>query len=438
MSKIGLIVAREWNERVRKKSFIVTTLLTPLLMVGMIALVGWLSSRGADNVKCIEVVDRSGFVAQQLESHSGVEFRTTAEGISSEDAISTRADDTWGILIIGTDVMTNGASVELYSFGPSTMEVEQVIRREIERVVEEQKLKDNNLAEVRRVLDQMQTTVNIRAYTLDENGARSSASSALSYALSYVFGFLMYMFVLIYGSQVMTGVIEEKNNKVLEVMVSSVRPMELMMGKILGVATVAVTQFSLWVVLVLGLGSLVLHWVLPEDLMAAARMGGVPVAAVEGDADGMAQLLTLVSEPAYLVTIIGGFLLLFIGGYLLYAAMFAAVGSAVGSATDSGQFQNLVTMPIIIALVVMFGVINNPDGALAVWFSIIPFTSPIVMMARLPYGVPWWEVAISLFLLYGTFAVMVWLAGKIYRVGILMHGKRVTFRELYKWMTYKY
>lgn len=362
MSKIGLIVAREWNERVRKKSFVVTTLLTPLLMVGMIALVSWLSSRGADSVKFIEVVDRSGFVAAQLENQPDVVFRTTAEGVSPEDAMCNREEDTWGILIIGEDVMTNGAYVELYSFGPSTMEVEQAIRHEIERVVEERKLEANNLAEVRRVLDQMQTTVNVRAYMLDENGARSSVSSVLSYAVSYVFGFLMYMFVLIYGSQVMTGVIEEKNNRVLEVMVSSVRPMELMMGKILGVAAVAVTQFSLWVVLVLGLGSVVLNLILPEDLMEAARMGGVPVEAVGGGADEMAQVLSLISEPTYLATIIGGFLLFFVGGYLLYAAMFAAVGSAVGSATDSNQFQNLVTMPIIVALVVMFGVIIESRG----------------------------------------------------------------------------
>ena len=246
------------------------------------------------------------------------------------------------------------------------------------------------------------------------------------------------MFVLIYASQVMTGVIEEKNNRALEVMVSSVRPMELMMGKILGVAAVAVTQFTLWVIIVVGLGSLTLNMIVPEDIMAAAEMGVAPSVAMEQSSADLMRAMSIISTPGYVAMLVGGFLVFFVGGYLLYAAMFAAVGSAMDNAGDGNQFQNIVTLPIFVALVVMFGAMNDPDGALAVCFSLIPFTSPIVMMARLPYGVPVWEVVLSILLLYSTFMVMVWLAGKIYRVGILMYGKKVTFRELYKWMKYKY
>jgi ABC-2 type transport system permease protein len=334
--------------------------------------------------------------------------------------------------------MNDGAEVELYSFGPSTMEVENTIKEDVERVVEDQKLQAYDMVGVRRILDEVHTCINIRAFTLDEYGAESSASSVLSYAVSYVFGFLMYMFVLIYASQVMTGVIEEKSNKVLEVMVSSVRPMELMMGKILGVAAVAVTQFLLWVIIVVGLGGLTINMILPEDIMAATQMGIAPSVGASQNVADLSQALSIISRPDYVAVLLCGFLLYFVGGYLLYAAMFAAVGSAIDNAGDSGQFQSLITMPIVIALVVMFGVMNDPDGSLAVWFSMIPFTSSIVMMARLPYGVPVWEIAVSLALLYGTFVVVLWLAGKVYRVGILMYGKKVTVKELCRWMTYKY
>ena len=438
MEKIGLIVAREWNEKVRKKSFVVTTLLTPLLMVGMIALVSWLSSRGIGGVKHIEVVDHSGFVAQRLENHPKIVYHTADADASPDELKGSRDDGKWGLLIIGADVMADGAEVELYSFGPSTMEVENTIKHDVERVVEDQKLQAYDMADVRRILEEVQTSINIRAFTLDEYGAESRASSVLSYAVSYVFGFLMYMFVLIYASQVMTGVIEEKSNKVLEVMVSSVRPMELMMGKILGVAAVAVTQFTLWVIIVVGLGSLTLNLILPEDIMAATQMGIAPSVGAGQNVAELSQALSIIARPGYLAMLICGFLLYFVGGYLLYAAMFAAVGSAIDNVGDSGQFQSLITMPIVIALVVMLGVMNDPDGSLAVWFSMIPFTSSIVMMARLPYGVPVWEVAVSMTLLYGTFVVMLWLAGKVYRVGILMYGKKITLKELCRWMTYKY
>lgn len=440
MGKVGLIVAREFNERVRKKSFIITTILTPLLMVGIIAAVAWISSSGSREHKNIIVVDDSGVVAQSLKSHDKITYTVAQTPLDSVK--HHHADDTWGILVIGRDVMTNGNDVQLYTFSSSTMDTETAISKDIESVVETEKLKAYSIDNLPQIMAEVKTDVGIQAIKIDDDGTESNSSSALSFAIAYMFGFLMYMFVLIYGSQVMTGVVEEKTNKVLEVMVSSVRPFQLMMGKILGVATVAITQFAIWIVVTVVLGSACIHLLVPDDLMAAASAmnAGADVSTLSGTVDNPEALAAMagILNPTYLARLLVGFFVFFVGGYLLYAAMFAAVGSAVDNLNDSNQFQTLITLPIMLALVVMFSAMNDPNGPLAVWFSMIPFTSPIVMVARIPYGVPIWEIGVSALLLFATFFVMVWLAGKIYRVGIFMYGKKPSFKELYKWMTYKY
>ncbi len=438
MGKIGLIVAREWNERVRKKSFVITTLLTPILMVGFIAFSAWMASHGSTNVKRIAVVDQSGVVAERLEDHPTIDYQYDTE-TDIDELKRNKPDNTWGVLLIGQNILNDASDIYLYSFAPSTIDIESTISRDVEQIVEAEKLKAYQIDNLPQIMAEVKTNIYLRAFTIDESGEESDTSSALAYAMAYIFGFLMYIFVLIYGSQVMNGVIEEKSSKVLEVMVSSVRPFELMMGKILGIAAVAITQFSLWVVIALSLGTLVINNMLPDEMLQAAQgLSTDGSMEVLGSDMAITRALGLMMNMGYIVKLLIGFLVLFVGGYLLYAAMFAAVGSAVDDTNSTNQFQSIITMPIIVALVVMFAAMNDPDGGLAVWFSIIPFTSPIVMAARLPYGVPVWELALSIALLYGTFAVMVGLAGKIYRVGILMHGKKVTFGELYKWMKYKY
>ena len=259
--------------------------------------------------------------------------------------------------------------------------------------------------------------------------------------LSFVFAFMIYMFVLIYGGMVLQGVIEEKSSKVIEVIVSSVKPFELMMGKIIGIAAVAITQFLIWVVLIFVLGTVLVNFLagdaMAEAATAMADGGMAGMAGMEGmDAQTVAALRNI-TDPAFLMKMLGGFLLFFIGGYLFYAAMFAAVGSAVDNEADSQQLQVPITIPLILAILVMMTVMKEPHSSLAVWFSMIPFTSPIIMMARLPYGVPAWEVILSLVILYASFVLLVWLAGKIYRVGIFMTGKKPTFGELAKWIRYK-
>ena len=438
-SKIGLIIGREFSQRVRKKSFIFTTSLTPLLMLGLIAAVGFISQVRSGEVKRIAVVDKSGIVAPTLESTPTLKFEISDEDYEQLRQQKRNGDgDIWGILVIGPDVVSNPSDVQLFSFSSSTLEIENAISTRIKGAIEAEKLKTYDIENLPQILSDIETHVTVHAYNIDSDGQSRQSSSVAAMALAYLFGFMMYMFVLLYGAQVLNGIVEEKSNKVLEVMVCSVRPFQLMMGKILGIAAVAVTQFAIWIVFLIVAGGAMMRFMAPEQIMESAQMmnaGGQTAPAMNSEA---AAAIAGLIDPWYITEMLGGFLLFFIGGYLLYAAMFAAVGSAVDNVQDSQQLQTPITLPILLGLIVMINAMADPDGALAFWFSIIPFTSPIVMAARLPYGVPAWEVILSLALLYGTFVGMVCIAGKIYRIGIFMYGKKPTFKEIIKWINYKY
>lgn len=442
MSKIGLIIGREFSQRVRKKSFIFTTILTPLLMVGLIIAVGFISQIRSGGVKRIAVIDKSGIITPALESSPTLQFFVTDKDY--EQLRDNRDEDSdrqpWGILMIGADIMENPSDVQLYAFSSSTLDIENEISDKIKNIIETEKLKRYDIENLPRILQEVQTQVTLHAYNIDSDGKSRQSSSILSMSVAYLFGFMMYMFVMLYGSQVLNGVVEEKSNKVLEVIVCSVKPFELMMGKILGIAAVAVTQFAIWIVFMVVAAGAVMQFMVPEHIIQSAEMmnmGAEPAMTGEMSPEVMAAIAGIIN-PWYLTKILGGFLLFFIGGYLLYAAMFAAVGSAVDNVQDSQQLQTPITIPIILALIIMINAMTDPDGALAFWFSIIPLTSPIVMVARIPYGVPAWEMALSLVLLYSSFVAMVWIAGKIYRVGIFMYGKKPTMKELLKWINYKY
>ena len=439
MGKIGVIIGREFNERVRKRSFVLTTILTPLLLVGLMVAPILVSRLGPDQKKEIIVVDRSGVVAPRLESGERLSFRPETESL---ETLKEKRKDVYGFLVIGSDVLTNPRSVQLYSYEAPTLEVEKELSSRIARVVEAEKLKAYRIDSLPQILQQVKTEVTLQTFRIDEQGGEQERSGVLSTILAYLSGFLIYVFVFLYGAMVMQGVIEEKSSRVLEIMVSSVRPYELMMGKILGIASVALTQFLIWVVLIFLLGGVVVPLVAGDALAegTSALSGGMagamgPLSGI--DADSL-EAFRRVTDPAFLGRIFVGFVVYFIGGYLLYAAMFAAIGSAVDNVTDSQQLQTPVTIPMVLALVVMLAVMNDPDGGLAFWFSMIPLTSPVIMMARLPYGVPFWELVLSVTLLYASFAGMVWVAGKIYRVGIFMYGKKPGLKELMKWIRYKY
>lgn len=440
MSNISIIIQREFNERVRKKSFIITTLLMPLLMVALMAAPALIMQFSRGDEKRIAVIDESGLVAPRLESDEELRFEPT--DLTIEEARRTLTDR-FGVLRIGGDILENPSDVKLYANSSSSLSVESSITDQIERILEAEKLKRYNIDNLQQILDEVKTTVTLQTFRNDKSQEEEThaQSSTVATVTGYVLGFILYMFLLIYGQMVMQSVIEEKNNRVLEVMVSSVRPFDLMMGKILGIASVAVVQVAIWGVLICGIGAAVMPHLMPSDVMASAQamQQGMPDAAAASGMDPeMLQAVAAITDLGYIVRIFVCLLLFVFGGYLFYSAMFAAVGSAVDNVQDASQLQTPITLPIILALLMMFAVIRDPNSQIAFWFSVIPFTSPIVMIVRIPYDIPLWEIALSLAVLYASFVGMVWFAAKIYRVGIFMYGKKPTLGELFKWVRYKY
>ncbi|MEG1841893.1 MAG: ABC transporter permease [Alistipes sp.] len=443
MSQIGIIIGREFNERVRKKSFIITTILMPVLMIVLMAAPALIMRFAGGETKRIAVIDESGLILPQLESTDEMQFEPTTLEL---DSARKELADHFGVLWIGADVMSNPNNVKLYANSSSSLSIDGGISSQIEDIIEKAKLKTYNIENLSQILDEVKTTVTIQTFRNDESQEEDSQakSSAFASIMGFALGMLLYMFLLIYGGMVMQSVIEEKNSRVLEVMVSSVRPFDLMMGKILGIATVAVVQILLWGAMVVGIGALIMHYIMPADIIAAAQsmQAGAPNAADSVSAMGvnpeMMSALSAATDFGYVAMIFGYLVLFLIGGYLLYSAMFAAVGSSVDSIQDAQQLQTPIMIPIILAFLISMSVMNDPNSTVAIWGSMIPLTSPIVMIARIPCGIPTWEILLSLVILYASFVVMVWLSAKIYRVGIFMYGKKSSFKELYKWMRYKY
>ena len=435
MNKIGIIISREFNERVRKKSFIITTILMPLLMIGMMAAPTLMMLFAKGDQKSLVVLDQSGIIAPSLEGDDEITF--TPMDITLDEA---RADSNiFGVLWIGSDVVDNPSNVKLYTNSSSSMSLESNLASQMEKIIERERLKRYDIENLEQIMKDVKVKVSFSTFRndLSEEGEDEEAtSSSIAYMLGLVLGMMLYMFLIIYGSMVMTSVIEEKGSRVLDVLVSSVSPFQLMLGKILGVASVAVTQIAIWGVLVCGIGAVVLPALMPEDVMQtveAVQMGQMTTIEADIDAD-LLSAVSLATDVGGLVMMFVWLLLFLVGGFLFYSAMFAAVGSAVDSIQDANQLQTPITVPIILALILAMSVFNDPNSTLAFWGSIIPFTSPVVMMARVPFGIPTWQIVLSLVLLYASVVAMAWAAGKIYRVGIFMHGKKPSFKELMSWI----
>ena len=434
MSKIGIIIEREFNQRVRKRSFILTTIITPILLLGLMFAPVLIASLENGQAKEIAVIDSSGTVADRFIGDESVSFVKVDEPLDS--VRKDGADRYFGVLLIGADVFREPSDVKFYTFGPSTMSLERHIASQIAKIIEEDRLRAYDMDNLSEILAEVKTDVKMQTFRLDDTGSQRRSSSIAAMGAAYLLGFMIYMFVFTYGAMVMQGVIEEKSSKVLEIMVSSVKPFELMLGKILGIASVALTQFVIWMVFIAVTGLALMQFLLPDVAIQTSGMGMSEAALGTVDVDAAAVLQSL-TDIGFVMRIVGGFIIYFIGGYLLYAAFFAAIGSAVDNVNDTQQLQLPVTIPLILSMVLLLGVMNEPNGDIAVWFSIIPFTSPIIMMARIPYGVPVWELVLSVVLLYGSFMFMVWVAGRIYRVGIFMYGKKPSLRELAKWINYR-
>ena len=431
-SKIGIIIGREFSERVQKKSFILTTLLTPVLIIGLMLAPMLIASSSDEDAKTVVVVDDSETVAQHLASSKGIVFEETMLPL---DIARAEHKDCYAILHIGNNIVDNPMDARLYTNDTHSMATEQNIMVQLTLAVQKERMKMHGIDP--QVMQELNSPVAIQSFkntTSDE--ATIGSSTMVATALAYAFSFILYMFLILYGVMVMQSVIEEKNNRVLEVLVSTVRPFDMMMGKILGIACVALLQIAIWITLIAGAIHFVLPHILPSEFMAS--MDCAPSVTGTDSGAGLLQALTMIMGN---IEQVGGMALWFIvfmfGGFLLYAAMFAAVGSAVDSPQEAQQLQTPIMLPIIMALFVMLSVINNPSSNVAFWFSMIPFTSPIVMMARIPYEIPVWEICLSAILLYTTFIIVVWGAGKIYRIGILMHGKKPSLKEMLRWIRYK-
>lgn len=434
MNKILLIIQREYLTRVKNKTFIILTLLAPLLMVGMIAVVVYLSTLESDKVKNILVNDHSTLFKKSLKDSETLKF-TFSENLDDEAAKKIITQGNYYALLIIPDSIQN-KRLELISEKQVSISTKLYISHLIEKKLRSDKLKSMGIDP--NLIDEVNPEVSIRTIKINKEGKEEISSAEAALGIGYVSSFLIYMFIFIYGAMVMRGVIEEKTSRVVEIIISSVKPFQLMMGKIIGVALVAFTQLALWIIF----GTLILFVAqnfigdtstVQEQMVQTQSMNPELQGVMSNNAlnDIMAPILNL---PIALI--IFSFVFYFIGGYLLYSSLFAAIGGAVDNETDTQQFMLPITIPLILSLIVAQTVMQNPEGPAAFWFSVVPFTSPVVMMMRVAYGVPTWELILSMILLILTFLGTTWLAAKIYRIGILNYGKKVSYKDLWTWIRF--
>ncbi len=417
-SKLSTIIAREYLERVKRKSFIISTILMPIFMVAIMVVPALIAVFATPEEKQIAVIDESGVIEQTLQNSDEIKF------VATKATLGELTDDEKydAVLVIGPDIVDNPSAATLYTHSASSMQFENSIASQIKHTVESIRLRKYNIDNLNEILASINADVKLQTFRIDKEET-SETSSVLSYVVGIIMSFMLYMFILLYGQMVMTSIIEEKNNRVLEIVVSSVKPTYLMLGKILGIGLVAITQILIWAVIVMSFTI----WVMPSFASALASSGDTE----------MLSIISRLGDMSYIITLFVYLLLFLIGGYLFYSSIYAAIGSAVDNIQDASQLQTIAILPIIVGMVLAPTVVQDPMSSFATWVSIIPFTSPMVMMSRIPFGIPFWEIALSIVLLYATFMFMIWLAAKIYRVGIFMYGKKPTLTELIRWARYK-
>ncbi|WP_158795273.1 ABC transporter permease [Pedobacter sp. L105] len=439
MRKILLIIQREYLSRVKKKSFILMTLLTPLIIAGFYGLIIYFSIQGAKGTfNKIAVVSNNKTLTEKLTSGNNTSYVYVNETLETLKP-SIRKSGFDYILYLPEFSLDKPAGIQLLGAKQAGLTLNNRVEEDIENIIRTQKLKESGIAQEK--LDKLKSSVSIDNKKIDENGKDEDSSAGATMIIGTASGILMFMFILIYGIQVMRGVIEEKTSRIIEVMISSVKPFQLMMGKIIGIALVGLTQFILWIVLTTAISTIAAKMfvdkapvqqktMITAQLKAGTKMNqesSNPIAYVQKSLSNL-----------NLTKIISVFLFFFIGGYFFYSALYAAIGSAVDSETETQQFMMPVMMPLLVGYALSLSVItNDPYGSIAFWLSMIPFTSPIAMMVRLPYGVPDWQLALSMVLLIFGFIGTVWVASRIYRVGILMYGKKTSFKEMIKWFAYR-
>ncbi|MCB0804814.1 MAG: ABC transporter permease [Bacteroidales bacterium] len=449
MNKILLIIKREYLTRVKKRSFIIMTILGPVLMAAMFIVPVYIAQIEGD-VKTIGVIDETGMFGNTFNDSENIHFIPLKDDLDSARQVMLKKN-LYAILHIPKTELSVPETIKLYSTGQPNIVVKGYIKDSYRKEIESMKLQASGVDP--DILRSIKSSINLLTVKLDEGGEAEASSTELSMGVGFISGLIIYIFIFMYGAMVMRGVIEEKTSRIVEVIVSSVRPFQLMMGKITGVALVGLTQFVLWVVLTLLIVTTFLsvfsgdlqsyqqsQMKMTEEFTTETTAPATEALAPESDGSQVNESAIAIFESIRSINfgvVILMFLFYFVGGYLLYAALFAAIGSAVDAETDTQQFMMPVTIPLILSIVVSQFILYNPDGPAAFWLSIIPLTSPVVMMIRIPFGVPWFDLYLSMALLVLGFLGTTWLAGKIYRTGILMYGKKTSYKELWKWIKYK-
>lgn len=440
MSKIGIIIGQEYKNRVVKKSFIILTFLMPVLFLAIIFVPIWLAQIGDDTEKVVAVVDQTGLYNTVFENDGSYTYVMVDDAVNNIQETSNKNNYN-AIVVISEDLLENPKGVTIFSEKQVGLDLKNNVRNKLTKYVEEQKLLSYNIENLQQIIKDSKVNLDVATIKWGVDGTEQESSSELALIVGMVATMLIYMFIFISGAQVMNSVVQEKTSRIVEVMICSVKPFELMMGKVISVALVCLTQFFMWFLLtgillfaatqIMGAGGGA-----EELLQAQQGMNQIEVTEQVGGTAGMAQEVLGMLSMVNWVEILSFFIIYFIGGYLLYASLFAAIGSAVDNETDTQQFMMPITIIILFALYAGIYSAENPDGPLAFWCSMIPFTSPIVMMVRLPFDVPMWEKLVSISLLILTFIGTTWLSAKIYRTGILMYGKKVSWKEIAKWVRY--
>ena len=420
MNKIFLIIKREYLVRVKKKSFIIMTILAPILMASLIIVPVFLANQDQQN-RLIAVSEDDTKYSSKINDTDNINFEIITEDESEKIRKNLTDSPYYAILDIKNDTFT------LYASQQIGLNIRNSIQNQLEKIIEREKLKQAGIDI--KIIENSKTKINIETKIIDAKGEVTDSNTEASIGIGFITGILIYMFIFMYGTMVMRGVIEEKTNRIVEIIISSVKPFQLMMGKIIGVALVGLTQFILWILLTIIISSF-------------AELFLIDAAEISNNTDTINQSLILdeitkLTGGIDLIKIFFCFIFFFLFGYLMYSALFAAVGSAVDAEADTQQFVLPITIPLILAFILIQPVMDNPDGTLAFWLSMNPLTSPVIMMVRLPFGVDIWELVLSMILLILGFIITTYLAAKIYRTGILMYGKKISYKELWKWLTYK-
>ena len=451
LRNIGIIISREYLTRVKKKSFLLTTFLVPVLFAAVCILPSVIMMLAKDTGKQVAVVDQSGIVMPYLVDTETIDY--TDYSAEPVDSMKTKfAELNLDVLLVISQIDSASKSVSVSSFSekPVSIDMKEAFASRINEAVEDYRLSFYDTADLKQIMADVESDVAISTFTLDESGEEKITSSEVYMIISMVLSIIIYMFIAMFSGMVMQSVIEEKSSRIVEVLVSSVKATELMFGKIIGVACVALTQFFLWIVLTgvlvggfsafVGFDSLMGDPAQTEQIMQmAGTTGGVSVEEITSMAQNeseMGAVLSTLRDLNYIQLILAC-VIYFALGYLLYSSLFAAIGSAVENEADTNQLQMPVTVPLMLAFFIALYAFRAPDSQIVFWGSMIPFTSPIVMLARIPYGVPTWELLLSIALLAGTFIACAWVSAKIYKIGILMFGKKTTFKDLWKWLRMK-